>query len=194
MLEAVLFGGLCHWFFFHGKEAYLLFLGVQRGAEWRAQSQARRRGGRLSELVLHRVRARHGIARFLGVPSGREYHHHSGQRQRPSLLNEASHPRSGGQRAEGQRLALSAAAAVRAVGTARAILLHARGGPALSQAGTTQSRAHDCWYSKQLEEGEGRSGGCGPSSCQSSVRLSPERKRKKRFHASGDSNVQVGKR
>lgn len=111
--------------------AYLLLLCVQRGGQRRAHGKARRWGGRLPEIVLRRVRAGHGIARLLGVARGREYHHHSGQRQRPSLLNEPPHPGGGGgQRAERQRLAVSAAA-VGTVRTARAILLHARDGPTL---------------------------------------------------------------
>lgn len=117
------------------KAAYLLtgvlLLAVQRGAERFAHGQVRRGGGRLSKIFLRSFRTGHGIARFLGVPCGREYHHHSGQRQSPSLLNEASHPcRGGGQRAEGQGLPLPAAA-VGTAGAARAILLHARDKPAL---------------------------------------------------------------
>lgn len=129
------------------KAAYLLagvlLLGVQRGAERLAHGEVRSGGGRLSEIVLRSVRAGHGIARFLGVPCGREYHHHSGQRQSPPLLNEASHPcGGGGQRAEGHRLPLPAAAAAAAIGTARAaraILLHARDKPT-----TARATARDC--------------------------------------------------
>lgn len=117
------------------KGAYLLLLAAQRGAERLPCGQARRRGGRLSQVVLRGLRAAHGISRFLGVSCGREHHHHFGQGQRPPLLNEPADPRGGGgQRTERQSLALpaAAAAAVRAVGAARAILLHARGGPSLA--------------------------------------------------------------
>lgn len=110
---------------------YLLLLDVQRGAERLAYGGARWWGGRLSSFVLRAVRTGHGIGiiRFLGVICGREYHHHSGQRQRPSLLDEPPHSRRGRwQRAEGQGQALPTGA-VRTVRTARAILLHARGGP-----------------------------------------------------------------
>lgn len=103
---------------------------LARCAVLRGGGEGRRGGGRrLPDAValLRWVRAGHGIARFVRVASGREYHHHFGQRQRPlSLLNEPPHPcSSGGQRAEGQSLPLPAA--VRADGAARAILLHARG-------------------------------------------------------------------
>lgn len=110
--------------------AYLLLLDVQRGAERLAYGGARWWGGRLSQVVLRAVRTGHGVGIicFVGVTCGREYHHHSGQGQRPSLLDEPPHSRRGGwQRAERQGQALPAGA-VRTVRTARAILLHARGG------------------------------------------------------------------
>lgn len=99
--------------------AYLLLRCLQRRAHRFARVQVRCGGGCLPEIVLRRVRARHGIARFVGVTCSREDHHHSGQRQRPSLLNEAPHPcGSSGQWAEGQSRALPA-------GTRRAMVLHA---------------------------------------------------------------------
>lgn len=129
-----------------GGGAYLLLLAAQRGAQRLPRSQARRRGGRLSQVVLRGLRAAHGIGRFLGVSCSREHHHHFGQRQRPPLLDEPADPRGGGgQRAERQSLTLpaaaAAAAAVRAVGAARAILLHARGGPSLATGPGSIARA-----------------------------------------------------
>jgi len=90
---------------------------VEGGAQRLAQVEVGGRAGGLpEELILRRrrcVRTRHGIARVLGVASGREHDHHSGQRESPSLLDEPPHPRSGGRQRAGDAERVSPAFTVR---------------------------------------------------------------------------------